>query len=150
MEPEPTPDPTVAELRKIVEFFAFQKRLTKRMLIGVAVAVPIFLVAMVLVERGIDKELSTPVRPIEDRTNWAEVDRAMREGDLQKAAERGETMVAKMPQYPVGHEKLGMVYVSTGELKKAEEQFAEAYRLLPTDANRQNLEAIRKRIAEQK
>jgi len=150
MEQEPTPDPTVAELRKIAEFFAFQKRLTKRMLIGVAVAVPTFLVALVLVERGIDKELTTPVRPIEDRANWAEVDRAMREGDLQKAAERGETMVARMPGYPVGHEKLGMVYVSTGELKKAEEQFAEAYRLLSTEANRQNLEAIRKRIAEEK
>jgi Flp pilus assembly protein TadD len=53
-----------------------------------------------------------------------------------------------MPGYPPGHEKLGIVYVSTGDLKKAEEHFVEAYRLLPTEANRQNLEAIRKRMAD--
>jgi cytochrome c-type biogenesis protein CcmH/NrfG len=150
MQPEPTPDPTVAELKKVVAFFAWQKKLTNRMLIGIAIAIPIAVVAAILVERNIDHEVNSPVPPPADRASWAEVDRALREGELAKAAERGETMIRKMPGYPGGHEKLGMVYVSTGELKKAEEHFAEAYRLLPTEANRQNLEAIRKRITEDK
>jgi len=150
MQPEPTPDPIQKELQKIADFFAFQKKLTKRMLIGLAVFIPAGIVAAVVWEHRFEKQFNTPVPTIMDRANWSEVDRAMREGDLQKAAEKGETMAAKMPGYPVGHEKLGMVYVTTGELKKAEEHFAEAYRLLPTVANRQNLEAIRKRIAEQK
>ncbi|HEY5915275.1 MAG TPA: hypothetical protein VJA21_32235, partial [Verrucomicrobiae bacterium] len=118
--------------------------------IGVAVFLVFGILAAIIAERRVDKELSEPVLPTATAASWGEVDRAVREGDLGKAAERGEAMIVKMPGYPGGHEKLGIVYLSAGNLKKGEEHFAEAYRLLPTESNRQNLEAIRKRIGAQK
>jgi hypothetical protein len=150
METEPHLDRVLAELQKIVAFFIWQKKLTNRMLIGVAVFIVLGILVAIIAERRVTKELSESVLPTATAASWGEVDRAMREGDLGKAAERGEAMITKMPGYPIGHEKLGIVYVSAGDLKKAEQHFAEAYRLLPTEANRQNLEAIRKRIGEQK
>jgi hypothetical protein len=150
MQSEPSPDPTLSELKRIVAFFTWQRKLTNRMLIGTAIVLPTAILVVILAERRIDRELNTPVPPALLIRSWSEVDRAIREGDLAKAVECGETMIAKTPGYPAGHEKLGMVYVSTGDLKKADEHFAEAYRLLPTEANRQGLEAIRKRIADAK
>jgi len=124
MQPEPSPDPTLSELKKIVAFFSWQRKLTNRMLIAMAIIVPIGIIVAILAERRIDRELNTPLPAAVDARSWGQVDRAIREGDLGKAVEWGEMMVAKMPDYPPGHEKLGIVYVSTGDLKKAEEHLS--------------------------
>ena len=77
---------------------------------------------------------------------WCDVERKIRVAELNKAIEIGETLIKKTPLYPDGHRALAGAYLAAGQLEKARQHYAEAYRLFPDKDNESALEAINKRI----
>ncbi len=55
--------------------------------------------------------------------------------------------LAKYPQDYYGHEYLGNIYLALGDSARAEQEYARAYELLPSENNEKMLTAIRKRRA---
>jgi tetratricopeptide (TPR) repeat protein len=127
-------------LKRITDFTDRWWKLQKRSLIFVAIFIP----AMVITGIGVDHISKSKVTryqpPIED--TWFQVDEYVRAGDMTKARGLSEVMIKKMPRYPLGHEKMGNIYLIAGDLKKAQEHYREAYRLFPSEQNRKNLDAI--------
>jgi tetratricopeptide (TPR) repeat protein len=139
-----TNDEVVAELRKISAWADLQRKITKWSLFAlmafVAVAIGVFTL--------MDRHLETTLVPnlTAHQLDWYEVDRNVRQGDFEKAIAIGEELILKTPQYPEAHERLARAYLAAGNLEKAKEHYAEAFRLFPCEENEKLLNAIEKRI----
>lgn len=70
----------------------------------------------------------------------------IRLGDFEKAIAIGEELILKTPQYPEAHERLARAYLAAGNLEKAKEHYAEAFRLFSSEENEKLLSAIEKRV----
>jgi tetratricopeptide (TPR) repeat protein len=135
----------LAELRKISAWIDFQRKMTKWLLIFVAVMIIAGIVAGVLTDHEIKQNL-TPT----DNPDWYQVDQDVRTGDFAEAIRIGEKLTQKTPQYPDAHHRLAGAYLAAGKIEKAREQYAEAFRLLPSEENEKLLTAIDKRIEAEK
>jgi len=134
----------LAELRKIAAWAEMQRKISKWMLIAMAIFIPVIVVIGVVTERKVKTELDE-IRTVE-RPDWYDVDRCMRLGEFDKAIRLGEELIARTPQYPEGHRRLATAYLAAGKLEKAREHYAEAFRLFPSDENQRVLAVIERRL----
>jgi|ERR1041385_8542948 tetratricopeptide (TPR) repeat protein len=137
-------DPILAELRKISAWADMQRKFTRWTLIFVAVFVAAGIVFGILMEHW-EKKTLEETNP-RQQADWYDVDRNVRSGAFDKAIQVGEELIRKTPQYPEAHRRLAGAYLATGNIRKAREHYAEAYRLFPSEENEKQLFAIDKRI----
>jgi len=78
------------------------------------------------------------------------MDRNVRSGEFDKAIAIGEELLLKTPQYPEAHKRLAGAYLAVGNLEKAREHYAEAFRLFPSEENEKLLLALDKRSTTEK
>jgi len=134
----------VAELRKISAWADLQRRITKWSIIFLAVLIPGAIGIGIMVEQRFKTNLETKGSP--RQPDWYEVEQNIRLGDFEKATAMGEELILKTPQYPDAHKRLAGAYLASGNLEKAREQYAEAFRLFPSEENEKLLNAIEKRM----
>jgi tetratricopeptide (TPR) repeat protein len=139
-----TNDEVLAELRKISAWADLQRKLTKWSLLFLAALVPILIGGFMLMDRQLKPSLDSNLSP--HQADWYEVERNVRVGDFDKAIAIGEELILKMPQYPEAHERLARAYLACGNLDKAKEHYAEAFRLFPSEENEKLLRAIENRV----
>jgi len=139
-----TNDEVLAELRRISAWVDLQRKITKWSLIFLAAFVPVLIGSFLLIDRHLKTSLETNLSP--HQADWYDVDRNVRLGDFEKAIAIGEELILKTPQYPEAHERLARAYLAAGNLEKAKEHYAEAFRLFPSEENEKLLRAIEKRI----
>lgn len=137
-------DEVLVELRKISAWADLQRKITRGSLIFVAILVPVAIGAGILLERNLKTTLETNTSPLQP--DWYDVDRQVRQGDFDKATTLGEALLLKTPQFPEAHRRLAGAYLAAGNLEKAREHYAEAFRLFPSEENEKLLNAIEKRI----
>ncbi len=141
-------DEILAELRKISAWADLQRKIGKWSLIVLASFVPAVIGIVVLMDRQLTAKLES--NPSPHQSDWYDVDRNVRQGEFEKAIAIGEDLIQKTPQYPEAHERLARAYLSAGNLEKARDHFAEAFRLFPSEENEKLLNAIDKRIKSDK
>ncbi len=137
-------DQVLAELRKISAWADLQRKITRWSLIFLAALVPVTIGVCVLMERDLEPNLGSSVSP--HQPDWYEVGRKVHLGEFEKAIAIGEELIVKTPQYPEAHLRLAGAYLAAGNLEKAKEHYAEAFRLFPSEANEKLLSAIEKRV----
>ena len=145
---QPTNDEILAELRKISAWADQQRKFTKWSLIFLAAFVPFVIGSYTLMERQLKPNLESTLSS--HPTDWYDVERDVRLGDFEKAIAIGEELILKMPQYPEAHERLARAYLACGNLDKAKEHYAEAFRLFPSEENEKLLRAIETRVKAEK
>lgn len=144
-------EPILIEIRKISAWAELQRNISKWSLIFLAVFVPgliIFALLMTfLVEQRAKRNLESLAS--ENIPSWYDVHQNVRRGDFDKAIQIGEELVLKTPLYSEAHRNLGEAYLAAGNIEKARQHYAEAFRLFPSDENEKLLAAIdRRREAE--
>lgn len=138
----------LAELRKISAWADVQRRITKWSFIFLAVFIPALIAFVFLMEQRVKSSLEDA--PLRQKVDWYEVEQNVRQGDFDKAIAMGEELIIKTPLYPEAHQRLGGAYLAAGKLDKAREQYAEAFRLFPSEENEKLLNAIEKRTNAEK
>lgn len=140
-------EPILIELRKISAWAEMQRKISKWSLIFLAVFVPgliIFALLMTfMVEQRVKRNLESFAS--ENIPSWYDVHQNVRRGDFDKAIQIGEELVLKTPLYSEAHRNLGEAYLAAGDIEKAKQHYAEAFRLLPTEQNEKLLDAINRR-----
>ena len=82
--------------------------------------------------------------------SWAEVGSLMDEAQYDKAMLMTRTLIEKSPDYYYGYSFLGGIYLAKGNFASAEQNFAKAYELFPTEENEKSLLAVRTVLAKQR
>ena len=121
-----------------------QRKITRRSLIFLAALVPVMIGVFVLMGRGLKPNLESNLPP--HQADWYDVARKVHEGEFEKAIAIGEELIVRSPQYPEAHLRLAGAYLAAGNLEKAREHYAEAFRLFPSEENEKLLSAIEKRV----
>ena len=78
--------------------------------------------------------------------SWYDVCSKQRSGEIKEAISIANELIELTPNYPEGHTRLGHLYIISGDLPKSKEHFEKAYNLFPSNENKENLDAIIKRI----
>ena len=136
-------DPILTELRKISAWADMQRKMTRGVLVFLAVFIPALIIFGVVMEHHLTTTLED-AKP-EQKQDWYDVDRDVREGDFDKAIRIGEQLILKTPQYPEAHRRLAGAYLAAGNIQKAREHYEEAFRLFPSEENEKLVMAIVKR-----
>lgn len=134
----------LAELRKISAWADLQRKITRWSLILLAGFVVVAIGIFMLMNRPLNTNVDNTPSP--HQSDWYDVDRDVRLGDFDKAITLGEELILKTPQSPEAHARLARAYLAAGNLDKAKEHYAAAFRLFPSDENEKLLSAIEKRI----
>jgi len=143
-----TNEEILAELRKISAWADLQRKINKWALIVLAGLVPVLVGVFIIVDRQANSKDESSPPP--HQADWFDVDRNVRQGDFEKAITLGEELILKTPQYPEAHERLARACLAAGNLEKAREHYAEAFRLFPSEENEKLLRAVEKRIKTEK
>lgn len=138
-------DLILAELRKMSAWFDFHRKVTKWSMIGLGLV----FFSMIPLAFFMDHEVKKAVNHV-DAADWYDVDRAVRAGDFDNALKIGEELIQKAPLNPATQHRLGDAYLAAGKLDKAHEHYAEAYRLFPSDENKNLLATLENRIEGEK
>jgi tetratricopeptide (TPR) repeat protein len=138
----------LAELRKISAWADMQRKVTKWSLIFVAVLIPALIASGILMEHLLKSSVETVAAG--SKSDWYDVDENVRRGDFKEAIRIGEELILKTPQYPDAHRRLAGAYLAAGNIEKAREHYAEAFRLFPSEENEKLLTAIDKRSKAEK
>jgi tetratricopeptide (TPR) repeat protein len=139
-----TNDEVLAELRKISAWAELQRKITKWSLFVLMAFVAVAIGVFMLTNRHLETNLESNLSP--HQSDWYDVDRNVRQGDFENAIAIGEELILKNPQYPEAHERLARAYLAAGNLEKAKEHYAEAFRLFPSEENEKLLTTIEKRV----
>jgi tetratricopeptide (TPR) repeat protein len=83
-------------------------------------------------------------------TSWGQVTSLMDAAEYDAAMAMTEVLIEKAPDYYYGYSFLGASYLAKGDFAKAEENFAKAYELFPTEDNEKDLLAVREILNRQK
>ncbi len=75
--------------------------------------------------------------------SWQEARNLTDKGDLTSAVAMIQRLISRYPEFYYGYALLGSIYHEMGNLKKAEENYAKAFELFPTEDNEKTLKAIR-------
>jgi tetratricopeptide (TPR) repeat protein len=139
----------LAELRKISAWADMQRKITKWWFIAVAILVPAMIAFAIIMENRLNTGLEHVQSPkkAEDLT-WYDVDSNIRHAKLDEAIRIGEELMARMPYYVEGHQRLASAYLAAGKINQAKEHYEQAYRLFPSQENEKLLIAMEKRIKE--
>ena len=138
-----TIDELLNELRKISAWAELQRKITKWSFIFLGALVPVAIGVVVMMERGLNSNLESDLPS--HHPDWYDVDRKVHVGEFEQAIAIGEALIEKTPQYPEAHRRLAGAYLAAGNLEKAREHYAEAFRLFPSEENEKLLSAIEKR-----
>jgi tetratricopeptide (TPR) repeat protein len=133
----------LAELKKIAAWADMQRKITKWTFIVLAVLIPAMIGAGILMEQRATTNLEATVT--RQKPDWYDVEHNVRAGDFEKAIGIGEELILKTPQFPEAHQRLAGAYLASGNIEKAREHYAEAFRLFPSEENEKLLEAVDKR-----
>ena len=139
-----TDEPILNELRKISEWADMQRKMTKWSLIFVAVFIPALIIFGVVMEQRVSAKIESVGS--EEAPDWYDVDQSVRRGDFDKAIQIGEKLIVKTPLYPEAHRRLAGAYLAAGNLERARQHYAEAFRLFPSEENEKSLAAIDRRL----
>ena len=139
-----TSDEILAELRNISVLADLQRKTTRRSLIFLTLYLPAVMGIFMLFDRQLNTNLGT--NPPAHQSDWSDVDRNVRQGDFDKGIAIGEELLLKTPQSAETHEHLAQTYLAAGNLEKAKEHYAEAFRLFPSEENERLLSAVERRI----
>jgi tetratricopeptide (TPR) repeat protein len=137
-------DEVIVELQKISASADLQRKFSKWTLVFVAVYVPVVIGIFLLIDRQLKTNVESNLPP--QQSDWSAVDRNVRQGDFEKGIAIGEELILKTPQFAEAHERLARAYLAAGNLEKAKEHYAEAFRLFPSEENERLLSAIEKRV----
>ena len=138
----------LAELRKISAWADMQRKITKWSFIFLAVFIPAMISIGLVMEQHANTNLESTVSP--RKQDWYDVEHHVRAGDFDKAIAIGEDLILKTPQYPEAHQRLAAAYLASGNLDKAREHYAEAFRLFPSEENEKPLTALDRRTKSDK
>lgn len=134
----------LVELKKIAAWAELQRKVTKWMFVVLAIFVLVGIGFGLNLEQRLKTNLqSTASLPSPD---WYDVARNIRSGEFEKAIALGESLIERTPQDPEAHQRLADAYLVAGNLDKARDHYAEAFRLFPSDQNEKLLNAIEKRM----
>jgi cytochrome c-type biogenesis protein CcmH/NrfG len=134
------------ELQKQTIMF---KRATRTNLIIISAF--LILVAISVVARPfVERIAATPTASFQRPDSWYEVRNLQDQGDTQKAEEMVTRLIKKRPDFYYGYILLGSTQLELGKIKDAENSYAKAYELLPSEDNEKALAAIRKVVADKK
>ncbi len=147
-EPVITNDQVLAELRKMSVAADLQHKLTKWSVIFLAGLIPVVIGIFLLLDRHLKTKVESSLSS--HQSDWSDVDRDLERGEFEKAIAIGEEIVLKTPQFPEAHERLARAYLAAGNLEKAREHYAEAFRLFPSEENEKLLSTVEKRLKEDK
>ena len=75
--------------------------------------------------------------------SWHETRSLWDQGESLKADEMVQRLIKKYPNFWYGYALLGSFHQELGKFKEAEDDYAKAYDLFPTEENRKTLDAIR-------
>lgn len=88
----------------------------------------------------------SPSEHKEAELSWGDIRDKMDRGHYDEAISDAKGLVQKTPKDWYGHASLAYFYLSKGDLREAEKEYATAFRLWPIEDNEKTLKAIRKRI----
>ncbi len=134
------------EAKKITAFIAFQKKLTKWMLITFGICavlgIGVAIIMEVIIEQDIRSHIEQEQRPI----TWYDVDTDVRYVRLDDALAKANSLLQQFPNDESGHRKIAHIYLIKGELEQAQHHFETAYTLFPSEVNTDNWQAIQTRM----
>lgn len=128
------------ELRKQTALF---QRATKINLIVSVILGILFVLAVVIFPLAYRTRIAYKGVP-QVKDSWEQARCLLDKGDFGLGMEMTQRLIRKNPEYYYGYALLGSVYHETGDLKKAEENYARAFELFPIDDNEKTLKAIRR------
>lgn len=132
------------QLGEIAGWFRFQRKLMKW--IWFVAAIPLLIgLGMPLWIKSATKRLTNDVGGTS--FSWYDAENDYRSGRVEEGLRKVRELLKKVPGYPRGYQIQGSLYLLKGDLAKAEESFAKAVELWPSKEHKENLEAIRERIA---
>jgi hypothetical protein len=82
----------------------------------------------------------------EEKISWQQVQLLVDRAEYEKAIEISQSLIKKSPNYWYGYSHLGNIYLATGDLKKAETNYALAFDLFSSPENEKTLKAIRRTV----
>jgi tetratricopeptide (TPR) repeat protein len=141
-------DEILMELRKISAWADAQRKISRWTFIGLAIFLPVLIGGGVFIEQRMQSTLEVPSSA--RKPDWFDMDQNARLGEFDKAIGIGEDLIARTPQSPEAHQRLAGVYLASGNLEKAREHYAEAFRLFPSEENEKRLGAIDARMRSEK
>jgi tetratricopeptide (TPR) repeat protein len=135
----------LSEVKKLSTLAEHYRKLQKRSLIFALILVPILFGGIYYFENQI-KSKYTPSETAQENWDWYKVSDDEERGKLNEALEKTQYLISLSPNYYYGYKRLGLIYLAKNELEKAKESFEKAYNILPNESNKENLDAITKRI----
>lgn len=141
-------DKILKELKKISSWAEHQKKISKWSLIILAICIPIIIGVAIFTDYYFKNIIDDFKTETTDKFSWYDVSCRTRSGEIDEAISIAEELINITPNYPKGHTKLGFLYLTSGNLIKTKKHFKEAYRLFPSTENKENLNAILKRISQ--
>lgn len=139
----------LTELRKLTQYADRQRKIQKRALIVGLLLMPLFLGGLFYFETKVKKDIATS-RSNQDTWDWYNVNADEEKGKLDDALEKAQYLIRQSPNYYYGYKVLGRLYLSRNELYKAKESFDKAYEILPSESNKELVDAIQIRLKREK
>lgn len=142
----------LAELQKISAAARAQRALMSAVLAVLLCFVATLLYFAYSTDQQMKKAVAESVKPVDfdAEVTWHNVDGHISKGDVQTALRMGNELIKKTPDFPDGHARLANAYLAAGDLAEAKAHLLEAFRLLPSEKNRELLDAVNKRIGQEK
>lgn len=122
---------------------AMIKEANKLNLIVIYILLAVIAISMVLTPFIIDRISRSSSTSTQRADSWREARSLFEKCESRKADEMLQRLIKKYPNYWYGYALLGSIHQELGEFKEAEDDYAKAYDLFPTEENRKTLDAIR-------
>jgi hypothetical protein len=134
----------LAQLGEIAGWFRFQRKLMKW--VWCIAAIPLLMAfGLPLWIKSTTKRLSNDVG--KTSFSWYDAENDYRAGRVEDGLRKVNELLKEVPGYPRGYQTQGSFYLLKNDLVNAEKSFAKAAELWPSKEHKENLEAIRERIA---
>jgi tetratricopeptide (TPR) repeat protein len=121
---------------------AMVRKVNKTNIIVVCVFLAIIAVVMALTP-FLQRSLSSSRASLPRADSWQEARSLWDQGESPKANEMVQRLIKKYPNYWYGYALLGSFHQELGKFKEAEDAYAKAFDLFPTEENKKTLDAIR-------
>lgn len=138
------------EARKISSFVDYQMRLNKRLLMGSIIMAILGISVVFIAKHSIQSQITSIESTAQKQWDWWDVERDLRRTQPEEGLKKALVLIEKMPDYYEGHLKLGQIYLVQGKLEQAKYHFTRAYELFPLDEHQRFIEAVQKRIEQEK
>ena len=124
----------IKEMRKQTQF-------TKWFSIGALTLLVLFMFIYPKVSVELTKKYRTQAKP---GPSWTQVSNLMDRAEFEQALKMANELLTKSPNYDYAHSWVASIYLAMHDLKNAENYYARAFELFPSEDNEKMLSAIRK------